>query len=113
MKLLKVFTSLHNILSISTATPKLTYSLNSILYTSNYFQAMLEKAGWLLLLLWLSGLLGPPEDSLRVALEGGLAGPIDPPPSTSLLGMDPGSEMALRFFFSFFPSAKKLPIITC
>jgi hypothetical protein len=74
---------------------------------------MLEKPGRLLLLLWLSGLLGPPEDSLKVPLEGGLAGPIGLPPGASLTGMEPGSEVLLCFFFSFFPSATKLPIITC
>lgn len=62
--------------------------------------------------LWLSGLPGPPEDSLRVPRDGGLLAPVGPPLGASLGGAVEGS---IRFvdFDSFLPSAIKLPTTTC
>lgn len=69
--------------------------------------------GLLLLLqapvLWLIGLPGPPDDSLRVPRDGGLFGPAAPPPSPKV------GEGSARFadFGSLRPSAIKLPTTTC
>lgn len=75
---------------------------------------MLDMPCGLLLLqppvLWLSGLPGPPEDSLSVPRDWGLLAPVGP-----LLGGSFGATGSNWFavFDSFRPSATKLPTTTC
>lgn len=64
--------------------------------SSVYFHGMLAKpCGWLLLLqapvLWLRGLPGPPEDSLKVPRDGGLLVPAALPPGDGFGGAE-GSD---------------------
>lgn len=42
-------------------------------------------------MLWLSGLPGPPEDSLRVPRDGGLLGPVVPSAGANFVTADKGS----------------------
>lgn len=76
---------------------------------------MLDNPCWLLLLhvpiLWLSGLPGPPEDSLKVPREVGLLG-TGAGTGASFPGADIGSKGLLTCFGSFLP-AMKLPTTTC
>ena len=85
-------------------------------YKGFYFHAMLDMPCGLLLLqapvLWLSGLPGPPEDSLRVPRDGGLLAPVCPPPGPSFDGAFKGS-IWFADFDSFRPSVMKLPTTTC
>ena len=77
---------------------------------------MLDMPGGLLLLhapvLWLSGLPGPPEDSLRVPRDGGLLGPVGPL-AAPRFGIEDKGSTRLPDFDSLRPSATKLPTTTC
>lgn len=79
-----------------------------------YFQGMVERPCRLMLLhaptLWLSGLPGPPEDSLNAPRDSGLLAPVVPP-ATSFPAVETGSAR-LACFDSFFPSGIKLPTTT-
>lgn len=76
---------------------------------------MLDMLCGLLLLhapvLWLSGLPGPPEDSLRVPRDGGLLAPVGPATAVNFGVTDKGSMFAI--FDSLRASVLKLPTITC
>lgn len=60
-----------------------------------HFHGKIEMPWGLLLLqapvLWLSGLPGPPEDSLRVPRDGGLLGPVVPSAGANFVNADKGS----------------------
>lgn len=81
---------------------------------SAYFHGMFAMPCGVLLLqapvLWLSGLPGPPEDSLSVPREGGLPAPA-PTPEVNFCGADRSGGFI--GFDSFCPSAIKLPTTTC
>lgn len=61
--------------------------------------------------LWLSGLPGPPEETLRVPWDGGLLAPVGPVTATSFGVTDKGSMFAI--FDSLQASVIKLPTTTC
>ena len=61
--------------------------------------------------LWLSGLPGPPEDSLKVPRDVGLLGPVGPAAAWGLPGVN--GSVRLPIFCSLRFSAIKLPTITC
>lgn len=81
-----------------------------------HFHGMLDIPCGLLLLqasvVRLSGLPGPPDDSLRVPRDGGLLAPVGPLHGASLGCANRGSIWCLDFD-SLRPSVLKLPTMTC